>query len=408
MNLEPARVVRQQRVRGGVRLVEAVARELLHQVEYLVGLVLRNAVGLERARAEFFAVLGHLLELFLAHGAAQQVGAAKRVAAQDLRGLHHLLLVDHDPVGLGEHFGHGRVRVLHLFAAVLARHKARNQVHRARPVQRVERNQVFKARGPCVLQHALHAAAFKLEHRFRLALGKQLVGFAVVQPDVLVREVLLPLVALDDELFGNLENGERGQAQKVELHEADGLHVVLVVLAHGRVAAGLLVQRAKIGELAGRNQHAARVHADVAGHALELLRKLHQHAHFFFLLDTGRKLRLHLDGVIVLVALHLRLGRVLDGDRLARLVRNELADAVAEHVAHVQHAAHVANGGACGHGSEGGDLAHGLAAVFGLHVVDHPVAVALAEVDVEVGHRNALGVQEPFEQQLVFERIRGR
>ena len=38
---------------------------------------------------------------------------------------------------------------------------------------------------------------------------------------------------------------------------------------------------------------------------------------------------------------------------------------------------------------------------FCLHVVDHAVAVALAEVDVEVGHRHALGVQEALEQQVV-------
>ena len=215
----------------------------------------------------------------------------------------------------------------------------------------------------------------------------------------------MALVARDDEVLGDLQDGERGQPQEVELHQADGLDVVLVVLAHGRVAAGLLVQRTEVGELARRNEHAPGVHADVAGHAFELLRQLDQHAHFFFLLDALRELRLHLDGVVVLVALDLFLGRVLQRDRHARLVRNQLADAVAEHVAHVQHAAHVADGRARCHGAEGGDLADGIAAVLVLHVVDHAVAVALAEVDVEVGHRDAFGVQETFEQQLVFERV---
>ena len=56
--------------------------------------------SLRRAGAEDAAVLGHLLGLLLAHRAAQQVGAAQRVAADDLRHLHHLLLVDHDAVGL--------------------------------------------------------------------------------------------------------------------------------------------------------------------------------------------------------------------------------------------------------------------------------------------------------------------
>ena len=44
-------------------------------------------------------------------------------------------------------------------------------------------------------------------------------------------------------------------------------------------------------------------------------------------------------------------------------------------------------------------------AVLLLHVVDDAVAVVLAEVDVEVGHRHALRVEEALEQQVVAQRI---
>ena len=44
-------------------------------------------------------------------------------------------------------------------------------------------------------------------------------------------------------------------------------------------------------------------------------------------------------------------------------------------------------------------------AVLVLDVVDDAVAVALAEVDVEVGHRHPLGVQEALEQQVVLQRV---
>ena len=80
VRLEPRRVIGQQRVRRGVRLVEAVAGELLHQVEELARLVLGNL----RSAAPLMkrvALLGHLLGVLLAHRAAQQVGAAQRVAA---------------------------------------------------------------------------------------------------------------------------------------------------------------------------------------------------------------------------------------------------------------------------------------------------------------------------------------
>ena len=64
MDLDPAGVIGQQRIGGGVRLVEAVAGELLHQVEDLVGLVLVDAL-LRGALAEQQAVLRHLLGLLL-------------------------------------------------------------------------------------------------------------------------------------------------------------------------------------------------------------------------------------------------------------------------------------------------------------------------------------------------------
>ena len=84
-----------------MRLVEAVARELLHQVEDLLDLLLREA-ALQRAGDEALALLGHLLGVLLAHGAAQQVGFAQRVAGQAVGDLHHLFLVDDDAVGLFE------------------------------------------------------------------------------------------------------------------------------------------------------------------------------------------------------------------------------------------------------------------------------------------------------------------
>ena len=232
MDLDPAGVIGQQRIGGGVRLVEAVAGELLHQVEDLVGLVLVDAL-LRGALAEQQAVLRHFLGLLLAHRAAQHVGAAEAVAAQHLGGLHHLLLVDHDAVGLGQHRFHQRVRVLDHLAAVLARDEAGDQVHRAGAVERVQRDQVFQPAGLGVAQHALHAARFELEHRLGQAVGEELVDPRVVERNGLEGKVLAVRMARDDELLGQLQDGQRGQAQEVELHQADGLDVVLVVLADG-------------------------------------------------------------------------------------------------------------------------------------------------------------------------------
>ncbi len=82
--LEVCGLVGDQRICGGVRFVESVAREFLHQIEQLIG-----AGFLEAAPACAFtenaAVLRHLLGQLLAHCAPQKIGGAETVAADDLR-----------------------------------------------------------------------------------------------------------------------------------------------------------------------------------------------------------------------------------------------------------------------------------------------------------------------------------
>ena len=146
VRLQVAGDVGQERVGGRVRLVEAVARELLHQVEDLLDLLLREA-ALERALDEALALLGHLLGLLLAHGAAQQVGLAQRVAGQAIGDLHHLFLVDDDAVGLFEDLLQLRQVVDDRLAAVLAVDEVVDHaaLNRAGAVERVQRGQVFDA-----------------------------------------------------------------------------------------------------------------------------------------------------------------------------------------------------------------------------------------------------------------------
>ena len=55
--------------------------------------------------------------------------------------------------------------------------------------------------------------------------------------------------------------------------------------------------------------------------------------------------------------------------------------------------------------AEGDDLRHPVGAVFAPHVGDHLVAPVLAEIDVEIRHRHALGIEEPLEQQAEAQRV---
>jgi hypothetical protein len=49
---------------------------------------------------------------------------------------------------------------------------------------------------------------------------------------------------------------------------------------------------------------------------------------------------------------------------------------------------------------EGDDLPDGVGAVLVADVLDDLAAALLAEVDVEVGHRDAFGIEEALEQQV--------
>ena len=55
--------------------------------------------------------------------------------------------------------------------------------------------------------------------------------------------------------------------------------------------------------------------------------------------------------------------------------------------------------------AEGDDLRDAILAVAAAHIGDHLVAPILAEVDVEVRHRDALGVEKALEQQAEADRI---
>ncbi len=116
-------------------------------------------------------LLGHFLGLLLAHGAAQHVGAAERVAGQHLRGLHDLLLVDHDAVGFLEDRLEQRVVVLDGDAACLAIGVERDELHRPGAVERDQRDDVLDHLRLDLLAGLHHAGRFHLEDAGVLARG---------------------------------------------------------------------------------------------------------------------------------------------------------------------------------------------------------------------------------------------
>jgi hypothetical protein len=114
---------------------------------------------------------------------AKQIGLTERIAGENLRGLHHLFLIDDDAVGLFQDRLELGVDVFRLLVAMLARAVGRDVRHRARPIERDERDDVLEPVRLHVEQRAAHALAFQLEDADRFSTRQQVVGFLVVQRD---------------------------------------------------------------------------------------------------------------------------------------------------------------------------------------------------------------------------------
>ncbi len=83
----------------------------------------------------------------------------------------------------------------------------------------------------------------------------------------------------------------------------------------------------------------------------------------------------------------------------------ELGEAIHFAVRNVHGAANVLHRGFRRHGSKSDDLRDIFATILLRHVFDQLAAPPHAEVDVDIGHGDALGVQETLEEQVVLQRV---
>ena len=390
--LEPGRLERHQRVSRAVRLVEGVAGKLLHGVEDLAReLLVDPALGAPCDKLS--AHLGHLLGLFLAHGTAQQVGLAQGKACQHLGDLHHLLLVQDDPVGAAQDLFHLGMRHSHGLPPVLAVYKVvyGAGLQRPRSKQRHECDDVFDSIGQLAPNQVLHAPGFQLEHASGLGAAQQGKGCRVVQRQRLDGECRRALgQGVVHRLHGPINDRQSLQAQEVELHQAGLLNVVLVELGNQPDPLIFTIQRHEVRQRRGRDDNAAGMAAHIPHNALELVGHVHDLDDFFALADEGPQLFAGLD----------RLGQCH-----AHLKRNQLRQLVRQAVGLALHARDVAHHSLRRHGAKGNDLADRVVAIAFGHMRDHAISPFHAEVDVEVGHRDAFRIQETLKQQVIIERV---
>ena len=91
--------------------------------------------------------------------------------------------------------------------------------------------------------------------------------------------------------------------------------------------------------------------------------------------------------------------------RIGGIGRHEFAEPVHLSVWHFENPPDIAQHGAGLQRSERDDLRNLIAAIALLHIADHLVAALLAEVDIKVRHRDAIRIEEAFEQQREAQRI---
>ena len=180
VRLQVGRLVGDERVGRGVRLVEPVAGELLDQLEELLRLLLRD-LPLLRALDELGAELDHLLRLLLAHRAPHEVRLAEREARDLVRDRHDLFLVDDHPVGLLQDLLQDRHLVRDRDLSLLALDEVGDQVHGAGPVQGDDGDDVLEAVGTESGEQIAHARALQLEEAHGLAGGEQRERLRIVQ-----------------------------------------------------------------------------------------------------------------------------------------------------------------------------------------------------------------------------------
>ena len=389
VGLEPGRLVGRQRERRGMGLAEAERRERLEHRPHPLHDRERVAVA-QGAREEPELGLGHPVDV--AERAASLVGLGvvdPREAGDDL---DDLLVEDHDAVGLLEDRPQVGVEVGRLAPALLDLEVGGDHValDRPRPEQRDVGDDLPEGLDTGLADQLALAGRLDLEDAEGPGAADHLVGRGVVEGHLrLVVEVDLDVV---DPLDLGHRVGHRGlhpDAEDVELEQAEVLDVVLVELAHREAGvAGLHrrpVEQGGVGE-----QHAAGVHRDVAGQAVEALDELEHQVEVGLGQPPGPQL-----------------GQLAERDPgvAGADVRERLGDRVDL---------------ARGHAQRGTDVAHGVPHPVGVHhrhahaplaavavedgLVDLEPAVGL-DVDVDVGQGAAQRGEEPLHQQAVPDRV---
>ena len=184
MGFQPGGLIRHQRISGRVRFVKPIAGKLVYKIKDIFGLIILNAIGHRAGNKTFPLCLHFRFDLFT-HRPAQQIGFAQRIPRQHLGNLHHLFLVNDHPIGFRRNMGDLIMQKQWFFVPMLAGRIFGNVFHRAWPIEGHDCDNIFKTVWPGLAQYIAHTRTFQLENPHRLGPGKQIIGFFIIQRQIM-------------------------------------------------------------------------------------------------------------------------------------------------------------------------------------------------------------------------------
>ncbi len=379
MQLEPRRVEHQRREAQRMTLRETEIGEGFQLLVDLLGYRPGDTVPVAHPVVEPVTQPPHLLGGPLgAHRPAQLVGLGRAETGTVHRQLHQLFLEQRHAEGFAQRRFHGRMVVDDLLETV-----APLDVRVHRPAldgtgtdQRDLDHQVVEHPRFQPGQGGHLRAGLDLEHPDRIGALQHLVdrGFGQIQ----LREIHLDALVLVHQVDGVVQRRQHTQTQQIELHQTDCRAVIFVPLQHTAVRHTGPFHRTHICDRAIADHHAPGVDAHVPGQIGDL---------------SGQVDHLFRD------VLHI--GRVGQAVPSADL----LAPGVLLSLRETQCARHVPDRAAAPVGDHVGDLGGVVPAVVVVDILDDVLAQIRFDIDVDIGRPVTRRGQEPFEQQLVGDRI---
>ena len=225
-----------------------------------------------RAGDKRFALLLHHVVFFLRHGAAYQIGASIRIAAERPADLHDLFLIDDTTVCDIQDRLEQRVLIGDKFRVVAVSDVGRNRFHWTGPVKRNDGDQIFDGGGAKLCDDGAHSRRFELEHPNALSLCQHGEGFRIVERHRVRRESGMCFGRL---FFGVADDRQRAQAEKIHFEQSKLLKRRHCKLCDRHRFLRLIKRHVAVHRIAG-DYDAGRVCRRVARHPLDLARHIKQ------------------------------------------------------------------------------------------------------------------------------------